>query len=446
MTEPVVVNVINQAYIPEIAFFGVPLIIGTVSVAVAALMTERAFKVTPNNYKTALAAKGFVSSDAHWKHCEAIFAQTDAAFPVTSVVIGRRATPVAKVITVTVGGNADGDYSIQIDSNTAYEYAAAGKTATEIRDALLALMAADGWVTAASQGGAAITLTAINVGLDFSVTLASPGDAMTQAVTTPNTGIYDDLDAVKAENFDWFGILETAHSKAAILDAARWASTQPVKFFAETNDTAVKTNAAGNVAAALKAKNYANTSTRYHHTGAELYTAALVGRCLGYDVGRIQWSHRQLVGITAKNYGAEANTVENLELNYVGRYDTIGGGRSLFNYTADGGFIEMEIGRWVSRSRVQSKLLEFLAVNEITAYTTEEGVAAGAAKIREALNELATGGGTGFFRRETIEIYSVAIEDQSDANIAKLKIGGFTWRAKCRVGVNEIEVTGYNSI
>jgi len=446
VTDPVVVNVVNQDYIPEVAFFGVPLVVGLVSADVAALMTERAFKVTPNNYKTALAAKGFVESDAHWKHCDAIFAQSGAAFPVTSVVIGRRAAAVAKVITVTVGGNGDGTYSIQIDANTAYEYVAAAKTATEIRHALLTLMGADPWVTAASQGGTAITLTAINAGLDFSVTLDSPADVMTQAITTPNTGIYNDLDEVKAENFDWFGILETSHGKAAILDGARWASTQPVKFFAETNDAAVKTNAANNVAAALKAKGYANTSLRYHHTGAELYSAALVGRCLGYDVGRIQWSHRQLVGITAKNYGAEAGTVDNFELNYVGRYDTVGGGRSLFNYTADGGFIEMEIGRWVSRSRVQSKLLEFLAVNDMTAYTTEEGVAAGAAKIREGLNELATGGGTGFFRRDTIQIFSVPIEEQSGANVAKLKIGGYVWKAKCRVGVNEIEVTGYNSI
>lgn len=445
MTSPVVVNVVNQSYTTELEFFGVPLIVGTVSSDVAALMTERAFTVTPNNYKTALAAKGFVSTDAHWKHCAAIFAQTDAASPVTSVVIGRRATPVAKVITITVGGNADGNYSIQIDAGP-YLYAAVGKTQTQIRDALLALLAGDTVATAASVGANQITLTAIAVGLDFSTTLASPGDVMTQAVSTPNTGIYEDLDAIKAEDFSWFGVLETAHGKAAILDGARWASEYPVKFFAETNDAAVKTNAAGNVAAALKAKSYKNTSLRYHHTGSELYTAALVGRCLGYDVGRIQWSHRQLVGITARNYGAESGVVEAFELNYVGRYDTEGRGRSLYNYTCDGGFIEMEIGRWVCRARVQDRLLTRLAENDITAYTTEEGVASGAAWIREALNELATGGGTGFLRRETIEITSVPIEDQSDANVSKLKIGGYVWTAKCRVGVNEIEVTGYNAI
>lgn len=445
MTSPVVVNVVNQSYTTELEFFGVPLIVGTVSSDVAALMTERAFTVTPNNYKTALAAKGFVSTDAHWKHCAAIFAQTDAASPVTSVVIGRRATPVAKVITITVGGNADGNYSIQIDAGP-YLYAAVGKTQTQIRDALLALLAGDTVATAASVGANQITLTAIAVGLDFSTTLASPGDVMTQAVSTPNTGIYEDLDAIKAEDFSWFGIIETAHSKAAILDGARWASEYPVKFFAETNDAAVKTNAAGNVAAALKSKSYKNTSLRYHHTGSELYTAALVGRCLGYDVGRIQWSHRQLVGITARNYGAESGVVEAFELNYVGRYDTEGRGRSLYNYTCDGGFIEMEIGRWVCRARVQDRLLTRLAENDITAYTTEEGVASGAAWIREALNELATGGGTGFLRRETIEITSVPIEDQSDANVSKLKIGGYVWTAKCRVGVNEIEVTGYNAI
>ena len=340
MTSPVVVNVVNQSYTTELEFFGVPLIVGTVSSDVATLMTERAFTVTPNNYKTALAAKGFVSSDAHWKHCAAIFAQADAASPVTSVVIGRRATPVAKVITITVGGNTDGDYSIQVNADTPQVYAASGKTQTQIRDALLALFVGNATVTGASVGANQLTLTANAAGLDFDVTLASPGDVMTQAVSTPNTGIYEDLDAIKAEDFTWFGIIETAHSKAAILDGARWASEYPVKFFAETNDSEVKSNAAGNVAAALKAKAYKNTSLRYHHTGSELYTAALVGRCLGYDVGRIQWSHRKLVGVTARNYGAEAGVVEAFELNYVGRYDTEGRGRSLYNYTCDGGFID----------------------------------------------------------------------------------------------------------
>ena len=446
MTSPVVVNVVNQSYTTELEFFGVPLIVGTVSSDVATLMTERAFTVTPNNYKTALAAKGFVSSDAHWKHCAAIFAQADAASPVTSVVIGRRATPVAKVITITVGGNTDGDYSTQVNADTPQVYAASGKTQTQIRDALLALFVGNATVTGASVGANQLTLTANAAGLDFDVTLASPGDVMTQAVSTPNTGIYEDLDAIKAEDFTWFGIIETAHSKAAILDGARWASEYPVKFFAETNDSEVKSNAAGNVAAALRAKAYKNTSLRYHHTGSELYTAALVGRCLGYDVGQIQWSHRKLVGVTARNYGAEAGVVEAFELNYVGRYDTEGRGRSLYNYTCDGGFIEMEIGRWVCRARVQDRLLTRLAENDMTAYTTEEGRASGAAWIREALNELATGGGTGFLRRETIEITSVPIENQPDANVSKLKIGGYSWTAKCRVGVNEIEVTGYNSI
>lgn len=66
----------------------------------------------------------------------------------------------------------------------------------------------------------------------------------------------------------------------------------------ETNDAAVKTNAAENIAAYLAAKGYTECSLRYHHTGAELFSAALCGRVLGYEPGQVQISHRRLVGRT----------------------------------------------------------------------------------------------------------------------------------------------------
>jgi hypothetical protein len=446
---PVQANVANQVFTPEAESFGVPIVGDTVSADVATawsiLVKPYTLEVTPNNYKSALTALGMTASDSHWKHCATMFAQKSGR-KVTKVILGRRVTPVAKVIQVTVGEFADGNYSIQLEAETPLLYNAAGKTAAQIAAELVLLFAGNPLATAVVADVDKIDITVSKVGFDLAVTLASPTDLLTQAITTQNVGIGGDLEVWRAENPDWFDIFEGSHSWAAIAEAFKWAQGNAAHAWMETNDAAVKSNAAGNIAAYLKAKGYTDGSIRYHHTGAELFTAALGGHVLAFEPGQVQVSHRQLVGITKKNYGAEAGVTTALGLNNVGYYDSTGGGSTLFNYVPSGSFIEMERNRWVVRARIIAKNLARLIGNNITAYTTEEGVSAARASTLEALNELATEGGTGYIRRDTIDIDVTPIEELPAEEQAALKIGGITWSAKVRIGTNEIETTGYLSI
>ena len=347
---PVTNNVTNQTFTPDEDSFGIPLILGTVTTGVAALWaalpTPRTLQVTPNDYKTALAAIGLTASDPHWRHLVALFGQTGALRKVTTAVLGRRLAPVAKVIRVTVGGFADGNYSIQLDTGDPQVYAAVGKTAAEIRNALVLLFAGNTLAAAVAQGVASIDFTALDVGYDFSSTLESPADAMIQAIQTANVGAGSDITTIRAENPDWFDVYETAHNTAAILEVAK-AIEGSGHFWAETNALAVKTNAAGNVAAKLKALGYKDTSIRYHHTSGELFSAALGGRVLAYEPGQVQVSHRRLVGVTKRNYSAEVGVVANFATNNVGYYDSAGGGTTLYNYTCSGSFIELERNKYI---------------------------------------------------------------------------------------------------
>lgn len=449
MYPPVVSNVSNQQFTPDQSSFGVPLVLGTVTAdqatAWALLDTPRTLAVTPNNYKATMEALGFSESDAHWKHVVAFFAQRPNGPRVTTMVLGRRLDPVAKVVRVTIGAATDGEYSIQVEAETPLAYTASGNTVTEIRDALLALFAGHAVVSVASSGTDAIDFTAANAGFNFTLTLASPGDNMTQAVQTENVGIGDDLDACRAENDVWFDIFETSHGTAAILEGAKWAQVNISHFHAETNDSAVKTNAAGNVAAILKEKGYTETNIRYHHTGAELLQASLGGAVLAFEPGQIQISHRRLIGVTRKNYSAEAGVIEAFEANNVGWYDSSGGGRVLYNRTCHGGFIEMERNKWIVSAKLTEKKLALLSDNNIVAYTDEEGVAAAKAAVQEGLNEYATGGGTGYIIRDTIEITVKAIEDMSSDSQSELGIEGIEWSAFVRIGTNRIESSGFLS-
>lgn len=447
---PIVNNVTNQTFTPEEDSFGIPLVLHTVSTDVAtawaALPTPRTLQVTPNDYKTALAAIGLTSSDSHWRHLVALFGQTDAKKKVTTAVLGRRLAPVAKVVRVTVGGFADGDYTIQVDAETPITYPSTGKTAAQIRTELLALFAGNTTVSAASQGAASIDFTALDVGYNFALTLESPADAMTQTVQTANVGAADDFAVVRAENPRFFDVYEGSHGTAAILELAKVIEGNTAHFWAETNASNVKTNAGGNVAAKLKAFNYKDTSLRYHHTSAELFSAALGGRVLAYDPGQVQISHRKLVGVTKRNYSAEAGVVANFSTNNVGYYDSAGGGTTLYNYTVGGSFIELERNKYVIEAGLDLEHTSLLQNNDIIAYTTKEGVAAVKAATQKGLNRYATQGGTGYIIRETILINTTPIEDQGNDNQSKLKVGGVTWSAKVRIGINEIETSGYLSI
>mgnify|MGYP000582454005 CR=1 FL=1 len=448
---PVIVNVSNNPFVPLVESFGVPIIIGTVTTeqatAWALLDTPRTLEVSPNNYKAALASIKMTAADAHWKHVEQIFAQRPPGPRVTKVILGRRLTPTAKVVRVTVGGTTDGNYSIQVDADDPLVYAAAGKTAAEIRDALLALFAGHPTVSAATQGAASIDFTAVEAGYDFTLTLASPGGILTQTTQTPNVGPGEDLTALRAENSDWFDILETSHSKGMILEVAKWAQTNQSHAWMETNDAAVKANTAGNVAAMLRALGLTETSIRYHHTGAQLFTAGLFGHVGAFLPGQIQVSHRKLVGVTPKNYGAEAGVTTNFSTNNVGYYDARGGGTTLYNYVcADGRFIESERNKWVVKSRAEFSITVGLQNNNITAYTDDEGVVAVRSWVTDALNQLATGGGTGYIIRNSIVITTTPIADQQPNDQAKLKIGGVNVSARVRIGTNEVEVNIFLSI
>ena len=447
---PVKNNVVNEQFTPLVEFFGIPLVLGTVSTEIAAawalLPTPRTLVVTPNNYKTNMAAIGFTPTDSHWKHVAALFGQPQAAQKVTKAVLGRRLAAVAKVVRLTVGGTTDGAYSVQIEALDPFVFNAVGNTAAEIRDGLLAAITVNTYVTDVTQGPASIDLTAINAGFDFEVTLSSPGDILTQTVQTPNVGAGTDIATIKAENAEWFDILETAHGFAPIAELAKFAQANISHFWAETNDAAVKSNAAGNIAAYLKAKGYTETSIRYHHTGSELFSAALCGRVLGYQPGQVQVSHRNLVGVTKKNYGAEAGVIDNFQTNNVGMYASDGKGVTLYNYTCHGGFIEMERNKHIVASRLDNAFLAVLADNDIIAYTDKEGVATAKATTRSTLETLADQGGTGYIVRDTIVVDTTAIGDQPTENQQKLKIGGITWYANVRIGTNEIETTGFLSI
>lgn len=94
--------------------------------------------------------------------------------------------PVQQVVRVTVGDDADGTYSIQVDTGEVIEdpveVDAVGLTIEQIRDQLVAGLAASEYVTAEADPDedAELVITGA-LGASFMLVLSAPGDALTQA-------------------------------------------------------------------------------------------------------------------------------------------------------------------------------------------------------------------------------------------------------------------------
>lgn len=97
-------------------------------------------------------------------------------------VIHAVSLPTAKIVRITIGGNSNGQYSIQRDSGGSNRVTAVGQTIEQIRNALVAAWTGDDLVDAAADPDAVgeIVMTG-PVGLDYYLTLQSPGDTMAQA-------------------------------------------------------------------------------------------------------------------------------------------------------------------------------------------------------------------------------------------------------------------------
>lgn len=89
-----------------------------------------------------------------------------------------------KTIRILITGGTDGTYKVTINAGTEHAYVASSKTAAEIRTALLALIDdAEVEAIADPDNTAAILITGAEVGVDFTVTVASTGSSITKTTT-----------------------------------------------------------------------------------------------------------------------------------------------------------------------------------------------------------------------------------------------------------------------
>ena len=269
--------------------FGVAAIFPTLTAAQTTALfgaTARGVEVNQSTYATTLDNAGIATSDDAYRCLDKHYGQNRAT---TKAIIGRRDTKVAEVWTVTVGpGTTDGLYRIVVNGVN-HDYTASGDTATAIRDALVTAVGTPADVTVAAVSTDQISLTSDNAGQPINVSVVAPGAPdMVAAVTTPGTGLREDIAALEAERTDWYMVLEPSHVDVDTFSGALAANTsaRDILFMTQTTDALAQNGgSSADIGSRLQAMNYQRTFLGWHDDVDEMVPGALSGKMLPADPG-----------------------------------------------------------------------------------------------------------------------------------------------------------------
>lgn len=254
-------------------------------------------------------AAGFVASNEARQICNVYFGQNPRP---SKIKIAKRSNKPTRKLTATVKtpvaiGNV---YTLEFDSGLQITYTAVDALAATVGTALSALVTAPSGFTSAQAAGV-LTLTAIVVGDSPSVKVVQ-GDIDLQE-TTVDPGITADLDAVQAEDGDWYGLLIDIEGKATTTAAAAWAEAAEKLYGYETFDAnSTDPVATTDTLSSLTTLNYSHSFGCYSHrqTNAR-FPAAMMGRLFPYDPGTENWAFKSLTGVPAQKLStAHFNTID----------------------------------------------------------------------------------------------------------------------------------------
>lgn len=110
----------------------------------------------------------------------------------------------------------------------------------------------------------------------------------------------DELDAIRAESDDWYGLAASTRAELKIIDIAAWAETNERLYAAQTSDAALLAGTALNIGEDLRLATRDHTTLLYHSDDTVAADLAWLAKKLGKDPdsGTTTWRHATLTGVT----------------------------------------------------------------------------------------------------------------------------------------------------
>jgi hypothetical protein len=368
--------------------FGRPLWLGLVSTS-----------IIPTRYATFASPSELITAGAAVTDPVYLWAQTLQGQSLSPVDfgVGRRAigSGAAQVETITIDTAAVGVWPYVLDGVTYSYTAAAADTELTIAQGLMDLILADDASLTANgnsvrvPGGtlvsASFTATAWVAGEGFTAgTLTPPGaGAVTIVATTANAAvenITDALNAVVAENDDWYGLNIESRQDADILLANTWVASQTKVLVTQSSDADVLTTAGTDIGSQLGATSNTRTQLMYHFKPKQFADGAMLGRALAADLdaaapggGQITWAAKQLAVIFTNPLNTSQLT--NLEANSADTYVfTKGRGVVWLGQSVEGEFMDVQTTIDWTKSRVGEAIFAVLATTPTKVPLDNQGI------------------------------------------------------------------------
>lgn len=251
---------------------------------------------------------GWTSSDAIYNMVEDMLAQKDEGLRPTKWFVGKRTAAVASAWQIDVDATADGAMTITDSNGTVVaSFTASTSTAGAIRDGLIA-SAATGY-TAAIVDTDSLSITRSEVGVPMALTIGGAAAAnLSAAETTPATGIFADLEAIKAVVINgqtvnqqaWNYEIAPGLGPYGLVELARWVNLDGAHV-AGTQSSDANIASSGSAAdgpSLVKALGYKRCDIAYRAVDTDYIRAMCLGHVMPAAAGSVNYNWRNLVGST----------------------------------------------------------------------------------------------------------------------------------------------------
>lgn len=201
------------------------------------------------------------------------------------------------------------------------------------------------------------------------------------------------LDAVLAEDGDWYGLVLIDKTAANQKLAMAWAETNKRLFVTSAWDSNIFDVADGgeSTSIAYYAKANAYKYTAVLATTGSLYPeAAWFGRCLPKDPGTINWAHKTLASVTVDKLTTTQRT--NAHAKYASTYEAVGGVNvTEEGWTGSGDFLDVRQALDWLEATLQADIWAALARTDKVPYT-DDGIKVIETEVRAVLKQATDNG------------------------------------------------------
>lgn len=258
----------------------------------------------------------------------------------------------------------------------------------------------------------------------------------------------DTMDAIVAEDNDWYGFTHETRAEADIVALAAWAEPRENKLFvAQSSNADVKSDTTPNELDTLNTAARARTAYLWHALDAEFADSAFLANGLAKSDldaidGQINWSYLTLKGITPDTLTTTERA--NIEGKNGNIYITVGGlDVTRFGTTCeDGTYIDITTTIDWTQSRMTEDVWQYLATATTKVPYTQAGIDGVESVVR---GRLAIGVENGHFA-PGFTVSVPAIGDVPSNDKASRTLNNVTWAATLAGAINKVNIRGTVSV